>query len=73
MNTIHFTLREGDEFIPLIQLLKAASLVETGAEAQQAVVDGRVTLNGAKELRKRAKCRPGDRIGFAGNEIVVEG
>ena len=71
MNTIEFALREGDEYIPLIQLLKAASLVENGAEAQAAVEQGLVKHNGATELRKRAKCRQGDTIDFNDTQVRV--
>ena len=34
LNRIIFTLRDGDEYIPLIQLLKAANVVYSGSEAQ---------------------------------------
>lgn len=72
MKNIDFELREGDEFIPLIQLLKAAGLVETGGEAQEAVMEGLVTLNGETELRKRAKCRKDDKIVFDGMMVTVK-
>ena len=61
---IPFTLREGEEHIQLIQLLKAAGCVENGAQAQAAVSDGMVKHNGETELRKRAKLVPGDVIEF---------
>lgn len=48
------------EYIQLIQLLKAAGLVENGGEAQALVVDNKVKVNGQLETRKRAKIRPGD-------------
>lgn len=70
MNTT-FTLREGEDFIPLIQLLKAANLVESGAEAQAAVMQSLVLHNGETELRKRAKCRPGDTVTFRGTTITI--
>ena len=34
LNRIEFTLREGEDFIPLISLLKACDVVYSGAEAQ---------------------------------------
>lgn len=70
MNTIKFKLREGEEFIQLIQLLKATSLVDSGATAQFVVSEGMVKRNGEVELRKRAKCIPGDVIEF--NHQVIE-
>ena len=71
-NKIVFTLREGDEFIPLIALLKATGVVASGSEAQEVVVAGMVLRNGEVELRKRAKITPGEVIVFQNNEILVE-
>lgn len=72
MNKIIFTLREGDEFIPLIQLLKAANVVYSGSEAQEVVAAGMVMRNGEVELRKRAKITIGEIIVYQNFEIVVE-
>ena len=66
---INFKL-EG-EFIPLIQLLKATGLVQTGGEAQQVVSEGLVKWNGEVDLRKRLKVKAGDHVAFNGNEIHV--
>ena len=57
------------EFIHMIQLLKAASLVQTGGEAQIVVTEGRVKYNGGIDYRKRLKVKPGDTVEFAG-EII---
>ena len=73
LNRIVFTLREGDEFIPLIALLKATGVVESGSEAQEVVVAGMVLRNGELELRKRAKITPGEVIVLKNFEIKVEG
>lgn len=73
LNRIVFTLREGDEFIPLIALLKATGVVESGSEAQEVVVAGMVLRNGEVELRKRAKITPGEVIVLKNFEIKVEG
>lgn len=66
---IQFKL-EGD-FIPLIQLLKATNLVQTGGEAQMVVTEGLVVVNGEVEYRKRLKVKTGDLIEFEGNKIQV--
>ena len=71
-NKIVFTLREGDEFIPLIALLKTTGVVESGSEAQEVVVAGMVFRNGEVELRKRAKITSGEVIVFQNYEIEVE-
>ncbi|PWG81199.1 RNA-binding S4 domain-containing protein [Pararcticibacter amylolyticus] len=60
------------EFIPLIQLLKATNLVQTGGEAQIVVSDGQVKCNGEVELRKRMKVKKGDIIEFDRKKIIVK-
>ncbi|WP_316810732.1 RNA-binding S4 domain-containing protein [Pedobacter heparinus] len=59
------------EFIPLIQLLKATALVQSGGEAQTVVEDGLVKYNGKVDYRKRLKVRVGDVIDFMGQKITV--
>ena len=69
---IIFELRQGDEFIPLIQLLKAAGVVDTGSEAQEVVTAGLVLRNGEVETRKRAKIITGEIIQLQNIEIEVK-
>ena len=64
---IEFKL-EGD-FIPMIQLLKATHLVDTGGEAQIVVTEGEVKCNGEVDYRKRLKVRKGDLVEFRGQKI----
>jgi len=59
------------DHIPLIQLLKAANLVQTGGEAQIVVTEGEVKYNGQVDYRKRLKVRKGDVIEFREHKIVV--
>jgi ribosome-associated protein len=59
------------DYIPLIQLLKAAGLVQTGGEAQIVVTEGEVKYNGEVDYRKRLKVKKGDVIEFRNNKIVV--
>ncbi len=59
------------DFIPLIQLLKAANLVQTGGEAQIVVTDGEVKYNGVVDYRKRLKVKQGDVVEFRDEKIVV--
>lgn len=66
---IEFAVR-GD-YIQLDQLLKAANLVTSGGEAHAAVEAGEVKVDGNPESRKRAKLRPGQRVRFGGEEIVL--
>ncbi len=59
------------DFIPMIQLLKATNLVQTGGEAQIVVDEGEVKYNGEVDYRKRLKVRPGDVVEFNGETIKV--
>ena len=72
LNRIVFTLREGDDFIPLFSLLKACDVVYSGSEAQEVVTAGMVLRNGEVETRKRAKIRAGEIIIFENYEIFVD-
>lgn len=66
---IQFKL-EGD-FIPMIALLKATGLVQSGGEAQSIVEDGLVKYNGVVDRRKRLKVRVGDKVDFMGQHIEI--
>ena len=72
LNRINFTLRDGEDFIPLISLLKACDVVYSGSEAQEVVTAGMVLRNGEVEYRKRAKITAGEVIVFQNYEIVVD-
>lgn len=71
INKIDFTLREGEEFIPLVQLLKVTQVANSGGEAQMLVVEGQVKLNGVVDFRKRAKIRSNDVVTCMDCEITV--
>jgi len=73
LNRISFTLRDDETFIPLIALLKATGVVDSGSEAQEVVTAGMVLRNGEVETRKRAKITSGEVIVFQNYEIYVEG
>lgn len=57
------------DYIPMIQLLKAVNLVQTGGEAQIAVVSGLVKYNGQIDYRKRLKVKKGDLVEFNNQKI----
>lgn len=65
-------LRESDDFIKLGQALKAAGLVESGAEAKQAIQDGEVTVNGEKDLRRGRKLYDSDIVEYGNNKIIIK-
>jgi ribosome-associated protein len=58
--------------IALCQFLKFGGLAGSGGEAKQAVAEGRVSVNGAVESRKRRQLVVGDRVEVAGQVIVVQ-
>ena len=62
MQEIEFQLHT--EYIDLLQLLKATSIVMSGGEAKILVDDGYVTVNGEIEHRRRRKLRVGDLVIF---------
>ena len=61
-----------DEFIKLGQALKAAGLVESGAEAKEVITDGLVQVNGETDTRRGRKLYTGDIITFDGEEVKIE-
>ena len=72
MQKITFELRDGDKYIPLIALLKAVGVAESGSMAQEVVTAGLVRRIGETELRKRAKIVDGDVIEFEDYKIEVK-
>ncbi len=61
------------EYIKLDALLKFAGLTETGGEAKEAVQSGQVMVNGEVCNLRGKKCRPGDRVDYAGESVRVCG
>lgn len=59
------------DYIQLDQLLKATGLVDTGGAAHAAVDAGLVKVDGQPESRKRAKLRPGQRVSFGGEMVLL--
>lgn len=59
------------EYIQLDQLLKATGLCESGGAAHAAIAEGRVRVDGVVDTRKRAKLRPGQKVSFAGEQVVL--
>jgi ribosome-associated protein len=59
------------EHIELIKLLKITGLCSTGGMAQIAAAEGRVTVDGQIERRKRCKLRRGQVVVFEGRVIEV--
>lgn len=66
-----FKLRAGEDFIRLGQVLKAAGLAESGAEAKEVIQDGQVLVNGETETRRGRKLYKGDIASYDGREIEI--
>ena len=60
------------EYIKLDSFLKAVNAVGSGGEAKLIIAEGDVRVNGAVELRRGRKLRPGDRIELGGHAFLVE-
>ena len=59
------------EFIELCNVLKVMGWVDSGGLAKHLISEGEVIANGAVELRKRYKTRPGDVVEFNGNVVRI--
>jgi len=66
---LELTLR-GD-YIELDKLLKAMGLVESGGRARMLIAAGEVQVDGQVELRKTAKIRAGQVVGFGSQQVRV--
>lgn len=64
-------LREKDEFINLLQLLKAMNLVESGAMAKEVIDEGLVKVDGEIESRYRRKLYDGMIVTFNEEQIKI--
>jgi ribosome-associated protein len=63
---------EGREFIELDNLLKVTGLCDSGGLAKTVIAEGRVTVDGHVELRRRCKLRTGQVVEFEGHTVVVK-
>lgn len=67
-----YTIKLREEFIKLGQALKAAGVVENGAEAKEVIIEGLVKVNGEIDTRRGKKLYDRDVISFNGEEIKIE-
>ncbi|HIY31849.1 MAG TPA: RNA-binding S4 domain-containing protein [Candidatus Evtepia faecavium] len=59
------------EYIKLEALLKLANAVGSGGEAKVLIQEGAVSVNGTVCTMRGKKLRPGDRVSFQGQELLV--
>lgn len=62
----------GKPYITLAQFLKLNTQAETGGHAKNLVREGGLTVNGTAEDRPGRKLHAGDKVGIAGQILVVE-
>jgi ribosome-associated protein len=62
---------QGHEFIELNKLLKITNLAASGGEANAFITEGKVKVNGQKEIQKRKKLRKGDKVTFGQQTIEL--
>ena len=60
------------EFIKLEQLMKFASMVQTGGEAKMLILQELVLVNGEICTQRGKKIRPGDKVEFDGEIYLVK-
>lgn len=65
------TIKLRDEYIKLGQALKAAGLVETGADAKSVIQGGQVLVNGETEYQRGKKLYDGDVVTFDRETIKI--
>lgn len=61
-----------DEFIKLGQAMKLAGASDTGAEAKDSIISGKVKVNGEEEIRRGRKLYKGDTFEFDGNRYQIK-
>ena len=66
-----FTLRAGEEFIKLGQLLKAVGLGDVGSDAKLVILNGEISVNGEVCTMRGKKIHDADTVQFMGEEIHV--
>lgn len=58
----NFTLKEGEEYIELKNLIKLLGWVDSGSEAHARIDNQEIKVNGVIETQRRKKIRRGDSV-----------
>ena len=72
MQTLEFTLKEGQDFIPLNKLLQHLSLAQTGGHAKIMILNKEVEVNGQIETRIRKKLVLHDQVQLDNQVILIK-
>ena len=60
-----------DEYIKLGQALKASGLADSGVDAKNEILDGKVKVNNIVEVQRGKKLRDGDVVEYKGEKIQI--
>jgi ribosome-associated protein len=66
-----YQIKLREDYIKLGQALKAAGLADSGVDAKQEIIDGKVKVNGAVELQRGKKLYDGDLVEYKGEQIKI--
>ena len=61
-----------EEFIKLGQALKAAGMVQSGADAKQVILEEKVKVNGEICTQRGKKLYDGDMVSYNGRQIAIK-
>ncbi|QFU22067.1 RNA-binding S4 domain-containing protein [Shewanella eurypsychrophilus] len=64
-------LLPGEEYIELYKILKVQAMIGGGGEAKFVISEGKVTVDGEVETRKRKKVRAGEVVSFNGETVQI--
>lgn len=66
-----FTIKAGEEYIQLNDLMQVLNWVGSGGEAKQVILSEQVLVNGNIEMRVRRKLHAGDKVLWGENEAEI--
>lgn len=67
-----YQIKLREDYIKLGQALKAAGLVDSGVDAKNEIIEGRVKVNGAVEIQRGKKLYDEDIVDYNGEQIKIE-
>lgn len=66
------TVKINTEYITLSQMMKLESLVQSGGEAKQVILDGLVLVNNEICTQRGKKLYKGDIVEFQGDKYIID-
>jgi len=65
-------IRIRDGHIKLVQAIKLAGMVDTGADGNMLIIGGKVKVNGDVEYRRGRKLYEGDTVEYKGQSLTIK-